>query len=32
VAFISGMVAPALLGATLFAYLLGRRLHLHVLK
>jgi putative membrane protein len=32
VAFISGMVAPALLGATLLAYLLGRRSHLHVLK
>jgi putative membrane protein len=32
VAFLSGMVAPALLGATLFAYLLGRRSHLHVVK
>jgi putative membrane protein len=32
VAFISGMVAPALLGATLLAYLLVRRSHLHVLK
>ena len=32
VAVLSGMVAPALLGATLFAYLLGRRSHLHVVK
>ena len=32
VAVLSGMVAPALLGATLFAYLLGRRSHLHALK
>ena len=32
VAFLSGLVAPALLGATLFAYLLGRRSHLHVVK
>src|SRR5918992_582910 len=32
VAFLSGMDAPALLGATLFAYLLGRRSHLHVVK
>ena len=32
VAVLSGMVAPALLGATLFAYLLRRRSHLHELK
>jgi bisanhydrobacterioruberin hydratase len=32
VAVLSGMVAPALLGASLFAYLLGRRSHLHVVK
>jgi bisanhydrobacterioruberin hydratase len=32
VAVLSGMVTPALLGATLFLYLLGRRSHLHVLK
>ena len=32
VAVFSGMVVPALLGATLFAYLLGRRSHLHALK
>ncbi len=32
VAVLSGMVAPALLGATLFACLLGRRSHLHVVK
>ena len=32
VAVLSGMVAPALLGATLFAYLLGRRSYLHALK
>ena len=32
VAVLSGMVAPALLGATLFVYLLGRRSHLHALK
>ena len=32
VAVLSGMVAPALLGATLFAYLLRRRSHLHALK
>ena len=32
VAILSGVVAPALLGVTLFAYLLGRRSHLHALK
>jgi putative membrane protein len=32
VAVLSSMVAPALLGATLFAYLLGRRSHLHAAK
>jgi putative membrane protein len=32
VAFLSGLVAPALVGATLFAYLLGRRSQLHVVK
>ena len=32
VAIPSGMVVPALLGVTLFAYLLGRRSHLHVVK
>ena len=32
VAVLSGMVTPALLGATLFAYLLGRRSYLHALK
>jgi putative membrane protein len=32
VAVLSGMVLPTLLGATLFAYLLGRRTHLHGVK
>ena len=32
VAVLSGMVAPTLLGAALFAYLLGRRSYLHVVK
>jgi putative membrane protein len=32
VTVLSGMVAPALLGATLFAYLLGRRSHLRAMK
>jgi putative membrane protein len=32
VAVLSGMVAPALLGATLFAYLLGRRSRLRTMK
>src|SRR5918995_14190 len=32
VAVLSGMVAPGLLGATLFAYLLGRRSHLRAAK
>jgi putative membrane protein len=32
VAILSGMVVPALLGALLFAYLLARRSHLHVVK
>jgi putative membrane protein len=32
VAALSGMVVPTLLGATLFAFLLGRRSHLHVVK
>ena len=32
VSVLSGMVAPALLGATLFAYLLGRRSYLRVAK
>jgi putative membrane protein len=32
VAVLSGMVAPALLGASLFVYLLGRRSHFHVVK
>jgi bisanhydrobacterioruberin hydratase len=32
VAVLTGMVAPALLGASLFAYLLGRRSHLRAIK
>jgi bisanhydrobacterioruberin hydratase len=32
VAVFTGMVAPALLGASLFAYLLGRRSHLNAIK
>jgi bisanhydrobacterioruberin hydratase len=32
VAVLSGMVIPTLLGATLFAFLLGRRSYLHVVK
>jgi bisanhydrobacterioruberin hydratase len=32
VAIFTGMVAPALLGASLFAYLLGRRSHLNAIK
>ena len=32
VAVLSGLLAPALLGALLFAYLLGRRSHLHAAK
>jgi bisanhydrobacterioruberin hydratase len=32
VTVLSGMVAPALLGATLFAYLLGRRSYLRLTK
>ena len=32
VAVFTGMVAPALLGASLFAYLLGRRSHLRAMK
>ncbi|HKH38243.1 MAG TPA: carotenoid biosynthesis protein [Rubrobacter sp.] len=32
VAVLSGMFVPTLLGATLFAFLLGRRSHLHVVK